>query len=215
MRSASNLRLRRACSAGHGRGSIDTSPLGRGRTPRSRRIRQIRRSRADTRGCSLTAGPLSAGSPVALPGCMRLRPYLIAIAVSACASFVPADVAAQVNQPACRQDALAILLRRRGRSHPRSAAAEGHAGRRRHRRRDRGRDRPAGVRESRHAAHSRPLRLSCVDPGGRVRHDDDRRRRAHRGQDQGARAGRPNSRRRSARERARRCWSRAAPTCSR
>ena len=44
------------------------------------------------------AGPLSAGSPVALPGRMRLRPYLIAIAVSACASFVPADVAAQVDQ---------------------------------------------------------------------------------------------------------------------
>ena len=30
---------------------------------------------------------------------MRLRPYLIAIAVSACASFVPADAAAQADQP--------------------------------------------------------------------------------------------------------------------
>ena len=42
----------------------------------------------------------------------------------------------------------------------------------------------------RNAAHSCPLRLSCVHAGRGVRHDDDRRRRAHRGQNQGAQAGR-------------------------
>ena len=68
----------------------------------------------------------------------------------------------------CRQNALAILLRPGRRSHPRSAAAEGHAGRRRHHRRHRGRDRPAGVRESRHPAHSCTL-LFC-STGGRPRH---------------------------------------------
>ena len=70
---------------------------------------------------------------------------------------------------------------------------------RRDRRRDCGRDRPAGVRESRNAAASCPLRLSRVHAGGGLRHDDDRRRRAHRGQDQGARAGRSGIRGRQAR----------------
>jgi hypothetical protein len=85
------------------------------------------------------------------------------------------------------QNALPILPRRRGRSRDRSFAAEGHSRRRGHHRRDCRRDRPAGLRESRHAADPYALCLSGVDARRRVRLDDDRRRGAHCGANQGAR----------------------------
>ena len=113
---------------------------------------------------------LAAGSAVALLDRMKLRPLGSSSLSCLCLARASRRRRAR-GSTACRQDALSILLRRRRRSRRRSSALEGHARRRRHHRRDRRRDRPAGVRESRHAAHSCPLRLSCLDAGGRLRHD--------------------------------------------